>query len=99
MLRLWNAVETSSLLYSSCSSCGFSFASEGFTLRFHRLHEIGRRRSFQRQSIADFPHNALLQRLNKLDARVGARPFQSFEVQLSEIARPSERLTARHHFD
>ena len=84
MLRLWNVVETSSLLcsscssFSSCSSCGFSFASDGFTLRFHRLHEIGRRRSFERQSIADFSHNALLQRLNKVDARVAARHFRSF---------------------
>src|ERR1700752_2763202 len=98
MLRLWNAVETSSLLCSSCSSGGFPFASDGFTLRFHRLHEIGRRRSFQRQSIADFPHNAFLQRLNKVDARVAARHFWSFQVQLGEFARPAERLTARNNF-
>src|SRR6266478_1508762 len=98
MLRLWNAVETISLLSSSSSSCGFSFASDGFTLRFHRLHEIGRRCSFERQSIADFSHNALLQRLNKVDARVAARHFRSFQVQFGEFARPAERLTARHNF-
>src|ERR1700731_3135532 len=98
MLRLWSAVDTSSLLCSSYSLCGFSFASDGFTLGFHRLHEIGRRRSFERQSIADFPHNALLQRLNKVDARVAARHFRSFQVQLGEFARPAERLTARHNF-
>src|SRR6266478_257409 len=93
-----NAVERNSLLCSSCSSCGFSFASDRFALRFHRLHEIGRRRSFERQSIADFPHNALLQGLNKVDARVAARHFWSFQVQLGEFACPAERLTARHNF-
>src|ERR1700731_341723 len=96
--RLWNAVETSSLLCPSCSSCGFSFASNGFTLGFDRLHEIGRRRPFERQSIADFTHNALLQRLNKVDARVAARHFRRFQVQLGEFAHPAERLTARHNF-
>jgi len=30
-----------SLLCSSCVSCGFSFASDGFALCFYRLHEIG----------------------------------------------------------
>src|ERR1700693_4287252 len=98
MLRLWNAVETSSLLCPSCSLCGFSFASNGFTLGFVRLHEIGRRCSFERQSIADFTHNALLQRLNKVDARVAARNFRRFQVQLGEFAHPAERLTARHNF-
>src|SRR6202011_222040 len=98
MLRLWSAVDTSSLLCSSYSLCGFSFASNGFTLGFGRLHEIGRRRSFERQSIADFTHNALLQRLNKVDARVAARHFRRFQVQLGEFARPAERLTARHNF-
>src|SRR6202041_296335 len=98
VLRLWNAVETSSLLSPSCSLCGFSFTCNGFTLRFHRLHEIGRRRSFERQSIADFTHNALLQRLNKVDARVAARNFRRFQVQLGEFAHPAERLTPRHNF-
>src|SRR5579862_24181 len=88
-------VETISLL---CSSCGFSFASNGLTLGFGRFHEIGRRCSFERQSIADFPHNALLQRLNKVDARVAARDFRRFQVELGQFACPTECLTARHHF-
>src|SRR5580700_6968180 len=97
MLRLWNAVDTNSLLCSSCSLRGFSFSSDGFTLAFHRLHEIGRRRSFERQSITDFPNNALLQRLNKVDAGVAARYFRSFQVQLGEFARPAERFALRHN--
>src|SRR5258708_14483780 len=76
----------------------FPLRATGSLLAFHRLHEIGRRRSFERQSIADFTHNALLQRLNKVDARVAARHFLSFLVQLGDFARPALRLTARHNF-
>src|SRR5579864_3039236 len=89
------AVETTSLLFSSCR---LSFASNGLTLGFVRFHEIGRRCSFERQSIANFPHDALLQRLNKVDAGIAARNFRRFQVQLGECVRPAERLTAQHNF-
>src|SRR5580704_15014428 len=77
---------------------GFSFLSETFGFLSRGLHEIGRRRSFERQSVANFPHDALLQRLNKVDAGVAARNFRSLQVELGQFPRPTECFTVRHNF-
>jgi RNA recognition motif-containing protein len=44
----------------------------GFTLGLHRFHQIGRGCSFERESIANFPHEALFERLNEVYTRVAA---------------------------
>src|SRR6267154_3838925 len=82
---------------SRCCSCDFSFLSDTLTLDLHRFDEIGGRRSFERQSVAYFPHNTLFQGLNKMYARVAARHFRSFQVQLCQFPRPAERFTVRHN--
>src|SRR5882672_5433926 len=50
-LRTWADGEV------SVCSCDFSFLSDTLTLDLHRFDEIGGRRSFERQSVAYFPHN------------------------------------------
>src|SRR5260370_35169312 len=50
---------------SRSSSCDFSFLSDTRPLDLHRFEEIGGRRSFEGQSVANFPHNTLLQGLIK----------------------------------
>src|SRR4029077_1795707 len=45
---------------SRTTSRGFFFLGNRFTLSLHRLHEVSGRRSFERQSIANFSHDALL---------------------------------------
>src|SRR4029077_19154142 len=58
---------------SRTTSRGFSFLGNRFTLSLHRLHEVSGRRSFERQSITNFSHDALLQRINEVHACVAAR--------------------------
>src|SRR6266567_84230 len=82
---------------SRCSSCDFSFLSDRLTLGLHRFDKIGSRRSFERQSVANFPHNTLFQGLNKVYACVAARHFRSLQVQLCQFPRPAERFTVRHN--
>src|SRR5437870_13069607 len=82
---------------SRCSSCDFSFLSDRLTLDLHRFDEIGGRCSFERQSVANFPHNTLFQGLNKVYASVAARHFRSFQVQLCQFPAPAERFTVRHN--
>ena len=73
------------------SSCDFSFLSDRLTLDLHRFDEIGGRCSFERQSVANFPHNTLFQGLNKVYACVAACHFRSLQVQLCQFPR---RLSA-----
>src|SRR6266446_8121012 len=47
---------------SPSSSCDLSFPSDRFTLALHGCDEIGRRRAFERQSVPNVSHEALLQR-------------------------------------
>src|SRR5260370_17606639 len=82
---------------SRCASCDFSFPSDRFTLGSHRFDEVGRRRSFERQSVANFSHDALLQRLNEGDACVSAGFLRSLQVHLGQFPRPTARLTLPHN--
>lgn len=52
---------------------------------------------FERQSIANFSHNALLQWLLKW-MRVSRRVTWSLQVQFAQFPRPAERLAIRHDF-
>ena len=52
----------------------FRLAYDGFTLGLHRSHQIGRGCSFERESIANFPHEALFQRLNEVYTCYGVSP-------------------------
>src|SRR5437879_664142 len=76
---------------SRCSSCDFSFLGDTLTLDLHRFDKIGGRCSFERQSVANFPHNTLFQGLNKVYACVAACRFRSLQVQLCQFPR---RLSA-----
>src|SRR6266850_2670286 len=67
------------------------------TLDLHRFDEIGGRCSFERQSVANFPHNTLFQGLNEMYARIAAGHFGSLQVQLRQFPCPTERLTVRHN--
>src|ERR1700730_8848941 len=82
---------------SRCSSCNFSFLSDRFVLGSNGFDEVGRRRSFERQSVANFSDNALFQRLNEVDACVSASHLRSLQVQFGQFPRPTERLTVRHN--
>ncbi len=77
---------------------GFCFLSEMFGFRSHRFHEISRRRSFERQSVANFSNDALLQGLDKMHARIPARHFRGLQVQLGQFPRPAQCLAVRYNF-
>src|SRR6266571_9244261 len=62
---------------SPSSACDVSFPSDRFTLGWHGCDEIGRRRAFERQSVPNVSHDALLQRLHEMHARVAARHFMA----------------------
>src|SRR5207302_7210358 len=62
-----------------------------------RFDEVGGRSSFERQSVANFSHDAFFQGLNEVDARVSAGHFGSLQVQLGQFSRSTERLTVRHN--
>src|SRR5579864_823423 len=79
------------------ASRGFSFLGDRFTLSLHGFHEVGGGGSFERQSIADFSNDALLQWLNEVDAGVSAGHLRSFQVQFGQFPRPAESLTVRHN--
>src|SRR3989442_4532916 len=81
---------------SRCSSCDFSFLSDRLTLDLHGFDEIGGRRSFERQSIANFSHDAFLQGLYEMDACVAASHFRSPQTDVGEFPRPTKPLTLPH---
>src|SRR4029077_15401672 len=81
--------------YSSCDS---SFLSDTLTLGLHRFDEVGCRRSFERQSVANFSNDAFLQGLNEVYAGVAARHFWSLQVELGQFPGPAERLAVWHNF-
>src|SRR5580693_2459352 len=83
-----SVVPSCSLFFGMCTLCVGS----------HCLHEGGRGCSFERQSVANFTHDPLLQRLNEVDACVAACYFRGLQVQLSQFARSGERVTVRHNF-
>src|SRR5882762_2461280 len=82
---------------SRWSSCDFYLLSDRFTLGLHRFDEIRGRCSFERQSVANFPHNALFQRLNEMYARVAAGHFGSLQVELGQFPCSGQRLTVRNN--
>src|SRR5271170_6894321 len=83
---------------SRCSSCDFSFLNDRRTLGLHRPYEVGGRRPFKRQSITNFPYDALLQRMNEVDACVAAGYFGGLQVQLGQLVGAAQRLTVRDDF-
>src|SRR6266853_2988290 len=83
---------------SRYSSCDSSFLSDTLTLGLHRFDEVGCRRSFERQSVANLSNDAFLQGLNEVYAGVAARHFWSLKVELGQFTCPAERLAVRHNF-
>src|SRR5208282_6436969 len=70
-----------------------SFLSDRLTLGLHRPSEVGSRRPFKRQSITNFPYDALLQRMNEVHASVAAGDFGRLQVQLGQLLCTAQRLT------
>src|SRR6266481_4768465 len=62
-------------------SCDFSFLSDWVSAGLHRFDKIRCRGPFERESVTYFSHDALLQRLNEVRARVAAGDFRSFQQE------------------
>jgi hypothetical protein len=79
-------------------SCDLLFGRRTCCADFHGLHQVGGGCPFERQPVADFSNDALLQRVNEVHARVTPRHFRYLEIQSGEFPRSAERLSVRHNF-
>src|SRR5580704_10668140 len=66
-------------------------------LGLHRFHQVGRGCSFERESIANFPHETLFQRLNEVYTGVAACHLRCLQVLLGQFARPTQCLAVWHY--
>src|SRR5260370_28965828 len=81
----------------NCFSCDLSILSDPFRLGVYRFEDFSRRRTFERQSVANFSYDTLLQRLDEVRAGVSACDFRSLQVERRQFTRPRERLATWHN--
>lgn len=62
------------------------------------MDKLYRGSAFERKSVADFPNNALLQRVHEVHTTVAARDFRGLEVQCDKLPHTRECLTGGHNF-
>src|SRR5262245_17069820 len=62
----------------------------------HRLDQIRCRGTLERQTLAEFPHDAFLQRLSEMHASVTARHLWDLEVQVRELTCTREGFTVAY---
>jgi hypothetical protein len=62
------------------------------TFTLHGFHKSRCRRAFEREGVANFSYDALLQRLDQVRTGVTACNFRSFQVHRGKLARPAQRF-------
>src|SRR5437867_3064160 len=86
-----NRPTTSGQCIRGCSSNPFRRSCDD-----HRFHQVGRRSTLKRETIADFSYNSLLQRLNEVHSCIPPGYFRSLQINGSKFTCSRQSFTVVH---